>query len=228
MGKLIHTIELAVEKSSRSTVSSTRETTGRRYVACLVTTTTEASLRIAEKTKVELEAKVETTKKVLDAALAKWGCTAEEAEAAHKARSDRWYRSEDGLFETESRIRREYEAKNGGRMYLGSVKKEAAADLIARGFEDPYDKVGSNYEVCVAAYEHKSAVNQLEWHVAVMKQAPLGSQAVLSWHQTEALAQKALGSHAADACRKRGDKVEIRTDISVRERATRAKKATSS
>lgn len=224
MAKLIHTIELAVEKSSRNTVSSTRETTGRRYVACLVATTTEASLRIAEKTKVEMEAKVVATKKALDAEIAKWGVSVEQAEANHKERSDRWYNNVDGVLETGSRLRKALEEKTGRPNY-GSMRDEATADMIARGFVDPYDKVNTDYGVVAASFEHTSAVRTLEYHVAVMAQAPLGSQAVISWHQSEALAQKALGARDADACRKRGDKVEIRTDISVRERATRAKKA---
>ena len=220
MAKLIHSIALQTEKSSNTTVSSTRETTGRRYVACLVATTTESSVRIAEAKKAELEQLVATTSAALDAAVAKWGCTVEQAKADHEARSERWYNRVDGYHETASRLRDAVSAKSGGR-WMGSMENEAKSDLIARGFANPYDKTGSNYEVVDAAFKADTAKNQLAWHVS-HGMWPLGSQSVISWHQSVALANKAIAG--CDPIRARGDSVTVRTDIEVRERATRAKK----
>ncbi len=44
----------------------------------------------------------------------------------------------------------------------------------------------------------------------------LGSEAVLSWHATPALAQKALNSH--DNVASQGDRLTIRTDITIVEK----------
>lgn len=171
--------------------------------------------RIAAETKVKMEAQIAETKAALDEALAKWDTTVEAAKVRHEARVERWFNREEGWFKTLDRLRATTGQTND---------TLARKDLEARGFEYPWDETGSDYSVVHAASNHSAAVNALTWHTERMAQAPLGSQAVISWHQSEALAHKALGTAACDSIRARGDTIEVRTDITVRERVPRAKK----
>lgn len=214
---LIHTIQIANEKHSGSTVSSTRKSETRKYLACLVATTTEASLRIdaeklaqTEKERAEWQAK-------LDELTAKLGMTVEQAEAQHKAESDRWYNREDGLFATKDRIRKERAAKGAGEWNHVS-DDTVKADMLARGLVDPYNRNG--------AFGIHEAAQKVEWltkTLADWNSPRLGSQAVLSWHGTVGLAQKALTSREATYAQSKGDTVAIRTDITITETKKRAK-----
>lgn len=217
--KIVHSIGLASEKRISGTVTATRTSTTRRYTACLVATTTERSLEIAAAKKVALETAIVTAEANLATALAKYpGMTIEAAEAEHTATSERWYAREDGYFATSDRIRKEREAKGESTWVReGEVK----ADLLARGIKEPFDK-NTSYAICAAASELKVARNKLEWHVERMPK--LGSQGVISWHATPALAQKALGGREAQHIAKLGDKIEIRTDITIVEKPGRAAK----
>jgi len=214
----IHTIQIVSEKNSNGTVSSTRKSENRQYAACLVATTTEASLRIdAEKLAQTEKERAEWTAK-LNTLLAKLGMTVEQAEAQHKADSDRWYDRKEGFFETKTRIRQERHAKGAGEWNPVS-DEDAKKDLFARGFVDPYDREGA-----FGIHEAAGRVEQLTKTIANWKSPRLGSQGVISWHGSVALAQKALGSREAQWAQKQGDTVQIRTDIEVRETKKREKK----
>jgi hypothetical protein len=212
---LIHTIQVVDEKRNHSTVSSTRKSETRRYLACIVATTTEASLKIDAGKKAAVEAELVTAKARLAELTAKFGMTPEEAEAKHEVESDRWYNREDGIFETGQRIRLAKSGSTYGHVHnLDSIVK---ADLLARGFVDPYDKSGT-YGIC----DVYSTVRRCEATLKGWFKLTLGSEGVISWHGTTDLAQKAMGS--LDYIRERGDTLAIRTDITITETKKRAKK----
>ena len=73
-----------------------------------------------------------------------------------------------------------------------------------------------------------SEVKHLESALATWATPVLGSQGVLSWHGTVAHAHKALSAREAGHFVQHGYKVEVRTDITVRETAKRAPKAAQS
>lgn len=215
--KIVHSIALVSEKKVSGTVTATRTSTSRQYTACIVATTTERSLQITAAKKVEMEANIVAKEAALGAALAKYpGMTVASAEAEHKALSEQWYSHEDGYFATADRMRKECVA-SGKSTWI--QEGEIKADLFARGKKDPFDR-NSSYAICHAAIELKGAQSALEWHVKRMP--ALGSQGVLSWHATPALAQKALSSREAQHFAKLGDTIEIRTDITIVKKPGRA------
>lgn len=216
---LIHSIQVVSEKKCNGTVSATRKSENRKYLACIVATTTEASLRIDAEKLAETEKKRAEWVTKLNDLLTKTGMTVEQAEAQHKADSERWYNREDGLFETKNRIRKERAAKGAGE-WNHVTDEEVKADLFARGFVDPYNREG--------AFGIHEAAQQVEWltkTVANWKSPILGSQGVVSWHGTTALAAKAMTSRECEAARRNGDTLEIRTDIVITETKKRAPKA---
>jgi hypothetical protein len=217
---IIHTIQIANEKNSGSTVSSTRKSESRHYLACLVATTTEASIRIAQEKKADLEKQLVAAQAVLTAECARWNTTAEAATANHEALSERWYNHEDGIFPTQDKYRKAYEAEKKVQWTAIRFEKEAREDLEARGIMYPYDKENSSYSVVEAASKVNGLQGSLERHTIPV----LGSQAVLSWHGNVGLAQKALASREATYAQSRGDNVAIRTDITITETKKRAPK----
>jgi hypothetical protein len=217
---LIHTIQVVSEKRSGSTVSSTRKSETRRYLACIVTTTTVRTLELDAAKKADIETELSELRKPMLADLrAKFGnITVEAAQAWHKAASERWYNQVDGRFPTMDKFRDAYKAKHDLSSFhpFQNFEVEAEADMIARGFEHPFK---GQYEIVEAASRIESCERQLaHWYKLV-----LGSQAVVSWHGNVGLAQKAMGS--LDYLRTRGDEVTIRTDITITETKKRTKVA---
>jgi hypothetical protein len=215
---LIHTIQIQSEKRCSGTVSATRKSETKKYLACIVATTTEASLKVDADKKAAIEKELADWQVKLAALIAKLGITVEQAEATHKADSERWYNREDGLFATKDRIRKERAAKGAGE-WNHVTDTEVKADLFARGFVDPYDRNG--------AYGIHEASERVEWHTRTLanwKAPVIGSQGVLTWCGNLGLAQKAIGGKEAQWAQKQGDTVAIRTDITITETKKREKK----
>jgi hypothetical protein len=238
---LIHTIKINEEKSSRSTVSSTRKSDSRRYEACLVVTTTKRSLEIDAAAKADTKKKLAETKAEVERLSAQYGMTVEEADAEHEARSEAWYGKShwvddpdsggkrqviesEGLFDIERRLRAETAAALGIQTYRvnqAEIERQAKAELKARGLVDPFDD-NTSYALHIAGHEAKGLEYRLE-HWPELKE---GSQAVISWHTTVDNARKAAASPSkVEHWTKRGDTVEVRTDIEVRETKKRTKKS---
>jgi len=214
----IHTIQITNEKHVSGTVSATRKSENRKYAACLVATTTETSLKVdAEKLANTVKERDEWQAK-LTALITKLGMTVEQANAQHQADSDRWYNREDGLFPTTERLRNERIAKGDGR-WVQVPDQDVKADLLARGFADPYDREGA-----FGIHEAAQRVEMLNRTLTNWKSPVLGSQGVLTWCGSVALAQKAMGAREAEWARKQGDTVQIRTDIEIKETKKREKK----
>ena len=208
---LIHTIQITNEKHVSGTVSSTRKSETKKYLACLVATTTEASLKVEADKKAATEKELADWQAKLTALTAKLGMTVEQAEAQHKAYSERWYDPTDGFHETKNRIREERHA-NGAEKWNHVTDNEIQADLYARGFANPYDREGS-----FGIHEAASKVEWLTKTLASWRTLVLGSQGVLTWCGSVALAQKALGGKESTWAQKQGDSVAVRTDIDIKE-----------
>lgn len=230
---LIHTIQINEEKSSKSTVSSTRKSQGRRYEACLVVTTTKRSLEIDAAAKAETERKLAEAQAEVERLSAQYGMTVEQADAEHEARSEAWYgrneqtgeRTGEGFLDICSRLRKEMSDQERIAYYRGnreaSIDAKAKAELESRGLVDPYDK-NTSYALSIAGSEVRTLTGRLErWETLTE-----GSQAVISWHTSVDNAHKAAASPSkVGYWEQRGDKVEVRTDIEVRETKKRAKKS---
>lgn len=211
---LIHTIQIAVEKKSGNTVSSTRKSENRRYTACIVATTTEATIAYheAERAKgVMMKADAEARIARLSEKL---GMTAEEADKKLSALGSAWNKAR---WAAQDAIRAERNQPYG---HVTDAEGEARAKK--NGAVNPYyNEDGSKsdlYFLAMAGHDLRSAEYMIERNAA----PALGSEAVLSWHHSVALADKAMASHAHVA--KRGDKLTIRTDIEVRETKKRGMK----
>lgn len=170
----IHTIQVANEKKSGSTVSSTRKSENRRYLACIVATTTEASLAINAEKYEEIAGKLVDAKIQASNLSAKLGMTLEQATAHYEAAKKEWYDRD--------------------------------------GSPDPHDMDGPYGLVRLHA-----DMDLYKRHIARRQTLTIGSQAVVSWHGTVSLAQKALGSRECVWAQQRGDTLAIRTDIEITE-----------
>jgi len=219
---LVHTIKINDEKSSKSTVSSTRKSQSRRYEACLVVTTTKRSLEIDAAAKAETERKLAEARAEVARLSAKYDMTVEEADAEHEARSEAWYGREgndgEGYFDICRRLREGMSDQERISYYRGgsrrqSIEDKAKAELKERGLTDPFDK-DTSYALYLAGHEVRCQEGRLErW-----EELREGSQAVISWHTTVDNARKALGSPSkVGYWERRGDTVELRTDIEVRQ-----------
>ena len=196
---LIHSIQVTNEKSSKSTVSSTRRSDTRKYLACLVSTTTEATIALNLAAKAEAEAELLAAEKLVADLTETLGLTREGTRAICEAQSREWF---DKRFPVRSEL--------AGPTFKHVTDAEVEAVVFERfGLKDPYKT-----PVFALDYAHRKleiATSRLaRWTTPV-----LGSQAVVSWHATTGLASKALGAEhvAAD----KGDVVSIRTDIQITE-----------
>ena len=212
---LIHTIQIANEKNQNSTVSSTRKSETRKYLACLVATTTEATVQLLAQKRAKIEAELVMWKASLKVALELHNMTVEEAKAHHEVICEPWYKAK---FATNERIRTEVTGKSWG--HVANLDARVEAELVAQGLENPYT---GSWAICSAA----SQVEARERQLARWSSPPVGSQAVLSWHGSVSLADKALSSREASWAREQGDTVMIRTDITITETKKRAPKVAS-
>lgn len=207
---LIHTIQIAEEKKSGSTVSSTRKSENRRYTACIVATTTEATIAWYESALENAAAKKAGAEARIALLTEKLGMTVEAAKAKMDEMSTAWFKA---FFDAKTELR--------GGTYKHVTDAEGEALARKNGAVNPYkNEDGSKSDLALlnqAAHDLHAANHNLK--VVTPK---LGSQAVLSWHHTVALAHKAMASH--DHIARRGDKLEVRTDIEVTETKKRAKK----
>ncbi|MFI5244441.1 MAG: hypothetical protein ACHQQR_04390 [Gemmatimonadales bacterium] len=214
---LVHTIQINGDARMGKVVSATRKSENRRYVACLVVTVTEATVAhfAAEKVKTEAEL-ADYRVKLEERRAAHNGMTVEAAKAWHDKVSDAWYA--DPL--REAAMQRAF----ARRIYNNAAHDLARTEMIAAGKVAPY-VVASPYGIEEAAAQ----ITRLEGILERWPEKVVGNQGVLSWHGTVGNAQKALGAREAGGFTARGYKVEVRTDIAVRETAKRgAKKAVSS
>jgi len=230
--KFIHTIVIENEKASKSTVSSTRITTSRRYQACLVTTTTAKSVVLNAANLKDLQSQLTQALIEIEVQSEKWGLTYEEALAEHQARAEAWAGKchwekqpddtqklvviQEGYLDLAESINRQLSQEGDFSDLLANRPKAdalAKEEMMRRGFVDPED-INTSYAL-VIAWEVKQA---FEDQIKAKSPLALGSQAVISWHASKDLAQKALNGHTADYWRSLGDTVEVRTDIKVVEK----------
>jgi len=215
---IIHTIKLdKASKRNKGVVTAKRTSQSRTYGACLVVTTTDASVADDQRRKAETLAKLLKAETLRDALLAALGMTVEQARALCKEASDRWYNNEDGFFATNKRIRTERTGSPRG--YVSGLDNLSKADLLARGFVDPYADGGPNSLIAT-----HNVVECLTDALATWQDMEAGGQSVISWHRDVSLANKAVGGREARYFTSRGDTVVVRTDIDVRETKKRAKK----
>jgi hypothetical protein len=225
---LVHTIQIQTSNPAHAT----RKSENRRYTACLVVTVTEASVRVNADRKAKAEAELVDWTAKLAARLAQHGMTHEQAEVWEKDASDRWYgrwtarrardivvgKGFDGPY---------WEAVDQARKELNricnddQVTKRAHAIMVAQGFADPFDYAKNPSGIVEAA----GKVEHLTDTLAAWKVPVPGTQWVYSWHGSVGLAQKAVGP--LDHTRADGHRIDVRTDIAVRETAKRAPKAAS-
>ena len=225
---LIHTVQINGNARMGKVVNATRKSDSRRYVACLVCTVTEATLAH------DAAAKDKATRELVDWRVkfaertAKHGMTVAQAKAWHEAADAKWYGKTDD--ETGDRVENgvtfwtvlhELQAKNP--RFYGDLHEPARKEMVKRGFPDPFASE-SPYGISEAA----GCIESLERSLASWTAPVIGVQGVLSWHGTVGNAQKALGARETGWHRDRGYKIEIRTDITVRETVKRASKAVSS
>jgi hypothetical protein len=213
---ITHRIGIVREKSSRSTVSSTRKSKTRRYVACIVTTTTQRTLDLMAAERTEAAAAVAEASAQLAALEKLFGMTTEQALTKQKRNEDLWFGDHKpgsrGILDVEREIAIELDGLDyWKRPQRGDLKQRARERLVAEGRVDPFDKNG--IYAFVTTHQRKS---DAQWLLDHQPKLQLGDQAVVSWHQSMALAEKALGSREANFHREQGDAVEIRTDIEVR------------
>lgn len=210
----VHVIQINDEKASGSTVSSIRRSETRKYLACVVATTTEETVRHYADNRRASERELAGWEVKLTERCAVHGMTEGQAEEWFKQAKDRWFRSADGYFDTKERLYAESGRRlNGAR--LNELTKLTKESLKARGFQDPFDPE-SPYGISEAASKAASARAALQhWS----KVPAVGSQAVLSWHTTETLAQKAIGGPSG--VRPNGDRLDVRTDIRITESKSR-------
>jgi hypothetical protein len=210
---IIHTIRLQNEvKNPRCVTGSTRRSETRQYAACLVATATEASVALAAEKLVAIKGALIGAEIALATLEAERGMTAAEARLQNKVEHDRWYDA-GKIFEVERTLRALSVWSTQARKDTEAAAKEK---LVAAGFVDPYDPT-STWGLCLAG----DRVNDLRYKVEKHRERTLGEQSVLSWHLTAANAEKALGGRDASYFRDRGDTVEVRTDIEIRESSRR-------
>lgn len=210
MAKLIHTVKLnnPVMRGYRM-VRSTRTTTGRRYVAALVVTVTKITVERAEAERHVAQGRLAVARAELEALLGETGLTVETAAVQDSAAFEAWY-------DATAAARRDLVAERG--CERNRVWKQAEALVIASGIPD--------YRT-LPAHRVVTLIGQVEiLEVEAVRDLPVvGSQFVMSWHQTLALALKASGAAAAQRERDLGNEVAIRTEIEVREVAPRSAKS---
>jgi hypothetical protein len=224
--KYTHTIQITGNKRSCGTSdSSKRESTTRRYVACLVATTTERTVALQTAKRNELSAEKAEVETKLAAECARQGLTVEQAKEELHRLAVIWNK-EANYYGVCRRIADELMAANPGKYsssFTLSLSDEvivlAKAELAARGYKCPDDENGLK------------EIAHLDWRRSCLEDNinrnsdELGSQAVLSWHLTAANATQALNAREAEYRRQQGDNVEIRTDIQVVEHTVKSRKA---
>lgn len=214
----IHTISIAGGRRGSGVVTATRKSENRIYTACIVVTTTARSVEIDAAHQVRGQEELGAARAKLVRLTAKHGMTLEAATAWCKAAHERWYNGADGFFPTMEKLRAARRAAHGGSHLDRFDYHEAAkADLLRRGFAYEYDLEGPG-----GIPDSASMIEGMEKRLAGWNFPVPGSQGVVSWHATPALAHKALGSLSWPA--KDGLAVEVRTDITVRETQKRAPK----
>lgn len=203
----IHTIKVVSEKRTGTMVSATRTSEGRKYLACVVVTTTEASIRIAEEKKASTQAELAKAKKAQAELAAALGLTVEEALAQAKVAQERWY-GPGGWFDTSQEIRKE---RNLGYTHISEFEHDIMARMLKNGFVYPYGTEGIG-----GVSTLQEQIRRCEGSLDYNKIPVLGSQGVLSWHGSVQLAQKAMAGY--DHWQAKGDTLEIRTDITIVEK----------
>lgn len=216
---LVHTIAIENEVRLNGTVTSTRKSEGRRYLACVVATATEATVRAHDAQKAKLEAELAECRAKLAGLEAKYGTTAAEVKAWHDEVEARWFDSGTpnpvGYHATKERI-----AKEQGFDRYSFAESLTLADLASRGYVKPF-QAGTKYDVQAAQRE----VERREVGLSYLRVPVVGQQAVICWCGTAALAQKAAGGRDAKWVANQGWQISVRTDITVRETAKRAAKS---
>ena len=140
---LIHTI--TVNTDTGSTISATRTSENRRYMACLVITTTEASVRVNAMRRAAAEVSLIAWRETLaERRKLHRGMTVEQAQSWTKDITNKWYgQNDDGSFKKDvytywtalDQARHEV----GDRHHSDRASKRAHEIMIKRGFADPYD-----------------------------------------------------------------------------------------
>jgi hypothetical protein len=223
---LIHSI--AVATGTGSTHTETRTSENRRYTACLIITTTEATVRVNAARRAAAEVSLAAWRETLGARRKLHnGMTVEQAKAWTKDVTTKWYGRDNATGEKVGDYNY-WNALDQARPEVGDLHhsdraaKRAYEIMVKRGFSDPYDYVKNPSGIVEAADKVDALVRTLkDWKVPTV-----GAQGVASWHGSVALAQKAIGG--LDYVRVNGDSIEIRTDIAIREQAKRAAKAVAS
>lgn len=215
MAKLVHTV--AVSDGKGGTRIEKRVSESRAYTACVVVTVTETTIRLNGERCIAAGKSYEEWTAKLNERMAALGMTVEQACAQHDADSARWYDKTEGSFATFDKLRM---AAGKPHAHITQFEKAIKRDMIARGFADPYDTNGA-YGIREAHFE----ATRLARILADWKAPLLGSQRVISWHSTPALASKAMGSREASTYRESCYALSVRTDITVTEKAKRAPKA---
>lgn len=214
----VHTIQLAGgEVGSRKSES-------RHYAACIVVTVTDESVRIRAGKKVAAEASLVGWTAVLDARLAQHKMTIDQARAWESEASTRWYgQNDDGSFKEGAYTY--WTALDQARVELrrdghdDKLSKRAHEIMVARGFADPHD-----YEKNPGGIVAAGKVEGLKSALAGWRAPAVGSQEAYSWHASVGNASNAISASALDHVRAAGHRLDIRTDITTRETAKRAKK----
>lgn len=210
MTTYLHTIPLVNERPILPRVSSRRQSKW-RHEACLVVTTTQRTLDIEASTRARIEAQLADAQAEFSRLQGLLGLTPDAAQVTDQARVDAWY-GPGGYERVLRQIREELQAPNS----LWTAEDEQAArelakeELTRRGLADPLDPNGPHW-LLVAA----SACEAYKWQLAKRPVLVIGSQAVVSWHQTKASAHK---NPDLNFWRKRGYDVEVRTDLVVIEK----------
>lgn len=215
MAKLVHT--LLVSDGRSGTRIEKRVSESRAYTACVVATVTEATIRLNGERCVAAGKSYEEWTAKLNEQMAALGMTVEQATAQHKADTDRWYNKTDGMFVTFHKLSA---AAGMPTAHITQFDAAIKKNMVARGFVYPYDTAGA-----FGIVEAHQEATRLARVLAAWKTPLLGSQHVLSWHGTHSLASKATGSREASSYHTSCYALSIRTDITVTEKATRAKKA---
>jgi hypothetical protein len=225
---LIHTIQIVGDIRVKGVVSATRKSDNRRYTACIVATTTERSLQVNADRKAKAQADLTDWRVKLAERTARHnGMTVEQAKTWERDTTDKWYGRDKelpkggsgfdvGYWAALDQARKELNCRHGD---TDKVRARATEIMVARGFADPYDKTSP-----AGIVEAAEMIGRLEESLSTWKTPVLGAQGVVSWHANVANASKSLSSVEYLTVRE-GKKLEIRTDIEIRETAKRAKKS---
>lgn len=203
----IHTIQ--VSTGNGSTYGATRKSANHQYVACLVATRTEVSIKLDQDEHTAASTKLAVNLTARTARMEKLGLSIEQAKAEHEAQVKAWYG-------------KTHEVRNSilaasGKSYIPGIDNLVRAELLAQGLADPYNREGA-----FGIVETNATIEMLEKTLASWTTPALGSQTVLSWHHSVPLASKALSGRDAEWARKQGHSVAIRTEIKVTETKKRA------